>query len=634
MAISARIEELERKFNENPRRYFAPLANEYRKAGDVAHAVELCRAYLPQQPGHMSGHIVFGQALFESGELDEAQKVFETALSLDPENLIALKHLGDIARARGDITAARSWYQRVLDADPRNDEIADQLRALSAMPQAAPPATPEPPAEPAVAWSDIPPGAGRQPAPSATAELEDLKVELEAAAATGSGPLAEVERSSQVDTARTVGSGSAPPPTREPPGREAATAQRQHAERPVDRKETPRERPGQEAAPPPPAPAVPVGKEPAARDSVTREPAAAAPSPDERSAGAVAAAKEPATASPPAPAISAAEALGLETMEFAPPSRSEQAPPAQGLETGHESITGGSPPPSPATPGSSDAATPPGFVTETMAELYLQQGFTQEALGVYRQLLAQNPNDQGLRERIDQLERGAPSSVSAAAISDDVIEGARRRASAPRRHTMRAFLGGLAARRAPAREQAPYGYGAEPAAPYEPSQVGRADRLEDESAPAPRSRHADDNRWSARGSQSDAGASAPAVARDSLDALFEGAAVAGEDEEAAAMLSGAFPAVESPDEAGISGRPTREAATELSLDHVFRESTPRGGGGRQRSDFSFDQFFSESASGDESADADQAPAPQSADDAPSPDDIEQFNSWLEALKKK
>ena len=64
MASSARIEELEKKFNENPRRYFAPLANEYRKAGDVQQAIAICRTYVPQQPGHMSGHIVFGQALF------------------------------------------------------------------------------------------------------------------------------------------------------------------------------------------------------------------------------------------------------------------------------------------------------------------------------------------------------------------------------------------------------------------------------------------------------------------------------------------------------------------------------------------------------------------------------------------
>src|ERR1700733_13156100 len=89
MVSSARIDELRKKFDENPRRYFAPLANEYRKVGDLEQAVFICQEYLPQQPGHMSGHIVFGQTLFEMGRFDEAKSVFETALSLDPENLIA-----------------------------------------------------------------------------------------------------------------------------------------------------------------------------------------------------------------------------------------------------------------------------------------------------------------------------------------------------------------------------------------------------------------------------------------------------------------------------------------------------------------------------------------------------------------
>ena len=107
MASSARIDELRKKFDENPRRYFAPLANEYRKAGDLEQAIFICQEYLPQQPGHMSGHIVYGQALFELSRFDEARAVFETALSLDPENLIALRHLGDIARQAGDLRGAR-----------------------------------------------------------------------------------------------------------------------------------------------------------------------------------------------------------------------------------------------------------------------------------------------------------------------------------------------------------------------------------------------------------------------------------------------------------------------------------------------------------------------------------------------
>ena len=81
---TSRIDELRSKFDENPRRYFAPLANEYRKAGDLTTAIALCREHLPKQPGHMSGHIIYGQALYEAGALDESRQVFEASLALDP----------------------------------------------------------------------------------------------------------------------------------------------------------------------------------------------------------------------------------------------------------------------------------------------------------------------------------------------------------------------------------------------------------------------------------------------------------------------------------------------------------------------------------------------------------------------
>jgi hypothetical protein len=130
MSSSSRIEELEKKYAESPRRFFAPLANEFRKLGDTGRAIELCRAHLEQQPNHMSGQVVLGQALFDAGQRDEARSAFETALSLDPENIIALRHLGDLARSSGELGAARNWYSRLLDLDSRNHEVIATVREI------------------------------------------------------------------------------------------------------------------------------------------------------------------------------------------------------------------------------------------------------------------------------------------------------------------------------------------------------------------------------------------------------------------------------------------------------------------------------------------------------------------------
>ncbi len=181
MSTAARIDELRKKFEENPRRYFAPLANELRKAGDLVQAIALCREHLPKQPGHMSGYIVFGQALYESGALDEARSVFEQALALDPENLIALRHLGDIAKATGDTAAARRWYERVLDADPRNDDIASQLASLASLASVPMPVSVHP--NPAVSTPFLTPstpmpafGLGAMPTPDAALRAVDFDV--------------------------------------------------------------------------------------------------------------------------------------------------------------------------------------------------------------------------------------------------------------------------------------------------------------------------------------------------------------------------------------------------------------------------------------------------------------------------
>ena len=129
----------------------------------------ICEAYLPQQPGHMSGHIVYAQTLFEMGRYDDSKAAFGTALALDPENLIALRHLGDIARHAGDLNTAREWYQRVLEADPRNEEIVEVMASLrQAQTGGAAPASPMAPATPAEVPSSMPTPAmsTEPPAPS------------------------------------------------------------------------------------------------------------------------------------------------------------------------------------------------------------------------------------------------------------------------------------------------------------------------------------------------------------------------------------------------------------------------------------------------------------------------------------
>jgi tetratricopeptide (TPR) repeat protein len=130
MAEHSRVEDLRQRYHENPRRFFAPLANEYRKAGLLDRALLLCQKHVPEQPDNMNGLVVYGQILFESGNTDEAREPFERALTVDPENLIALRYLGDIARLGGDVATAQRWYERVLELDHRNNQVRNLLELM------------------------------------------------------------------------------------------------------------------------------------------------------------------------------------------------------------------------------------------------------------------------------------------------------------------------------------------------------------------------------------------------------------------------------------------------------------------------------------------------------------------------
>ena len=711
MAYSARIDELEKKFSENARRYFAPLANEYRKAGDLDRAIEICRAHLPQQPGHMSGHIVYGQALYESRQLDEAKTVFEAALALDPENLIALRHLGDIARDGGDAMTARSWYMRVLDADPRNDDVAALLAELDAAPVAA--AAEAPAAEGASGWGDINPerGADDTVASPVEAGADGNAGTYEATAGSDprqSGapqPAADAVIEPEPDQSSTIGMDVEAASDASPSRGSQATGG-----------EAPGGRDREESHPAPPAASGPsldrLLDEAYAADADTQEMDAAtglasaafarpesaegviAPSgnasrttPAEPTAlgegalaevdalfdeiasdgppEAVGGSPRAAQTAPPsgagrsgAASPGALEALfgdvagadpdsksagdagrldGLETSEFVAPSRvtPEPARAARGT-TGSMAVSGLT---SFEQPSEEDSSTRAAFVTETMAELYLQQGFTSEALDIYRQLLEQNPGDTNLRDRIAQLERGGPTSLSVAAVSSEVIQAAQQRHAARPVRTARAFFGRLAGHQV----------GANPddatasAFAAETSEEERASQAAWEPDGAASEAAAEAFQPAANPGGRSARSTAPGI--PVVSDLFGDTPVSEEDEAAASMLASAFSSFSEPAGAseapasrpagaasGPTGRPARAAGRELSLDQVFRDSDNRPG--RKSGPVSFDQFFSDGSQGTapETPAGSATPASQEAQDPEG--DLEQFTAWLEGLKRK
>ena len=130
MAVSE-IEKLEARYNENPDgRYFAPLADAYRKAGRVDDAIQLVSHGLTKHPDYLSAHIVLGRCHLDKQDDAAALETFGRVLSLDAENVIALKALAEVAERMGRPDDARRWLMRLLNVDAMNTEAEEDLQRL------------------------------------------------------------------------------------------------------------------------------------------------------------------------------------------------------------------------------------------------------------------------------------------------------------------------------------------------------------------------------------------------------------------------------------------------------------------------------------------------------------------------
>jgi len=145
VAYTSEIEKLEKRWAENPKgRNFAPLADAYRKAGELDKALELCTAGLELHPDYVSAHIVFGRCLIDQKNDTGASDVFRKVLALDPENVLALKILADIAERGGRFDEAAEWLVRLLAADPMNGDAAEALTRTKGKATRAAQQAPEP----------------------------------------------------------------------------------------------------------------------------------------------------------------------------------------------------------------------------------------------------------------------------------------------------------------------------------------------------------------------------------------------------------------------------------------------------------------------------------------------------------
>jgi tetratricopeptide (TPR) repeat protein len=395
VAYTSEIEKLEKRWAENPKgRNFAPLADAYRKAGELDRALELCKAGLDLHPDYVSAHIVYARCLIEQKNDPGASEVFQKVLTLDPENVLALKMLAEIADRGGRFSEVVEWLGRLLNADPMNGDAAEALARAKAkagqsagkvapaavvVPPPSPPSSPEPVAR-LVPEARRPPTVAR---PTPVPAQPDLVIEHES-----EGPrapdLAVKGTPSDIETFDGTLDFNAV-------AHDAARTDGLEVQEEVQLKPQDMVVEGlastqyDSAMFTPPTEAAPAEEEPVVDlplimpDEVGEPMPSARPSPPPPPAP-----PPPPTARPPAPTPAAV--LLSDDDGAADTTALSRAEPV---------------------------------LTETMAELYLRQGHQDDALRVYHALLAQRPGDARLKARIESLTRGGRGGRSGGAAGEE-----------------------------------------------------------------------------------------------------------------------------------------------------------------------------------------------------------------------
>ncbi len=363
----SRIDELRRRLERDPgSRLFAQLAEELRRAGEVAEAVSVARAGLERHPAYASARLTLGRALLDSGDPGGARGELEAAVRGAPDNILANRMLGEALETLGDLGEALARYRTTLEMAPGDAHVEARVRALQQRLGAPGPsrglAPPRPP-EITKPMPAAPVGEAQGPRKAAAAALP---------------PTVRMHM---------VGQG-APAPRAPLPPTEAAGR---------------RERPAA-GAPLPPGPTVP-----AAGPAPSEEPLPPTVSLGARTSEFRPGGRDAGAGAGEGPAGGAG--VGTQTAHTDEAARgvagpSEATAEARGQGSRHTPLS-----------------------SATLAELYFEQGLLERAVEVYRKVLAEEPGNEAARRRLAEIEEAlGESRANRPALDDGDDRAVRRRA--------------------------------------------------------------------------------------------------------------------------------------------------------------------------------------------------------------
>jgi tetratricopeptide (TPR) repeat protein len=128
------IERLSERLAKDPKSLvFSSLANAYRKNNMIDEAIEILQKGLEIHPDYASARTVLGKCYADKRMYELAKEEFKKALAKDPQNIVILENLGQIYKTLNQHDEAYDIYKRLLELDPLNPEFEKEVESLKNM---------------------------------------------------------------------------------------------------------------------------------------------------------------------------------------------------------------------------------------------------------------------------------------------------------------------------------------------------------------------------------------------------------------------------------------------------------------------------------------------------------------------
>lgn len=370
--VTPSIERLQKKVEKEPNPgAFLQLAEEYRKEGMLHEALKVCQDGLKRHPNYWSTRVSLGRVYYELGQSEQAREELEKVVKAVPDNLLANRILGDIYFNAHRLDEALKRYKLVQMLSPSDQEVAGFIQKIESQQSGRAPQPKAPAVGPGSAFAEVQ-VLSRESTPAAPT--------LEIPAATAKMPVPELPVAAPVMPVPEVAAAEPPIPALEPEPVPAA-APTQLLPR-LDLENT--------------SPGVPIfTPEPVASTEVPAEAPVEEPSPElaqmadaflESSySNEMINSLPPQSVAPEIVPLPSAEGMDFPVIERR----------TSGMKSGD--ITQPIEPEEIANPEADE------LNTQTLAELYVQQGHIEKAIKVFQKLLLNDPNNTQIQSRLKEL---------------------------------------------------------------------------------------------------------------------------------------------------------------------------------------------------------------------------------------